>query len=185
MPEVEALLAIHLDECALPRRVARVLEDVAQEHEAGAVVEPVRDHHLRPRLERDVERVRVAEVGGVALVDQGVGVDPEVSQHAVGDVRVAELVLDDPDHGHEGLESRRVRGGLEVCRGADQLRVAGHDQRPCEPLHVVLARVLRPFDQLSSGEPFEDGLVVHHASLTDQTVSVNPTEPRLTGRGTR
>ena len=81
-----------------------------------------------------------------------------------------------------GLEPRCVLGRLEVSGGADQLRVAGDDQRPGEALDVVLARVLRPLDQLPVCEPFGERGVVHIRSLTDRTVSVNSIRSRALKR---
>jgi hypothetical protein len=146
--EVERLLAVDLDQSALPGAVRRVLEDVAQQDEPGAVVEAICDDHLAPRLERNVEGVRVAELRRRALVDQCVGVDAEIAEHPVRDVGVTEFVLDDPHHGDEGLEPWRVLSRLQIGRCADQLGVTRDDEGPGQALDVVLRRVLGQLDQL-------------------------------------
>src|SRR5438067_585865 len=100
--EVEVLLEHHLVEAALPGTVGAFVVDVAEEAEAGLVVEAVGDHELGPALERDVEGVGVAEALGVAAEDELLLVLAELLEDVVGDVGVGELVLDDRDARHEG-----------------------------------------------------------------------------------
>ena len=114
MAQMERLFAVDLDQRALPGPVARVLEDVAKEHEARAIVERVGDNHLVPGVEGHVEGVGVAELVRFAFVDQRVGVDTEVAEHSVGDVGVPELILDDPHHRDVVLHSWRALSSAEV-----------------------------------------------------------------------
>ncbi len=133
MPEVEGLLPVDLDQRPLPRPVAAVRVDVAQEHEPGPVVESVGDDEFREGLQRNVEGVRVLELPGATLVDQLLRVNPEVPEHPVGDVRVPQLVLHDPHDRdvvvHPG-EGREIPRRPHVRRRTDQLRVRRDDQRP-------------------------------------------------------
>ena len=150
---MEVLLAVDLGQRPLPGAVGGVPEDVAQQHETGAVVETVGYHQLGPTLQGHVEGVRMLEVPGVTLVDEGIGVDAEVAQHAIGDVRVAQLVLDDAQRGdivvHAG-QARRVAHGVEVGRPTDELGIGRDDERAREPRNVGRRGLLRPLQQLSA-----------------------------------
>ena len=70
-----------------------------------------------------------------------------------------------------------MRRRFQICGCADQLGVAGDDERPRKALDVVLARILRAFDQLALRKPGDYLSVVHAPSLTDQMVSVNRAAP--------
>src|SRR5215216_4087777 len=93
VPEVEVLLAVHLDESPLPRTIRTVLVDVTEQNEPGPVVEPVSDDELREALERYVEGIGVLELPRLALVNKLLRVRPQIRERAVGDVRVPDLVL--------------------------------------------------------------------------------------------
>ena len=116
--------------------------DIAEQAEAGLVVEAVRDHELGPGVQGHVEGVGVAKALRVAAEDQLFLVLAELLEDVVRDVRVRELILDDRDPGHERVDRRGALGGEIVGRSGDQLGVAGHDQGVLE-LAQVLRRHLR------------------------------------------
>src|SRR5207247_6784185 len=97
--EVEVLLEHDFVEAALPGAVRALVVDVAEEAEAGLVVEAVGDHELGPALERDVEGVGVAEALGVAAEDELLLVLAQLLEDVVGDVGMTELGLDGRDAG--------------------------------------------------------------------------------------
>src|SRR5829696_6940626 len=148
--EVEVLLAVHLDESPLPRTIRTVLVDVTEQNEPGPVVEPVRDDELREALERYVEGIGVLELPRLALVDELLRVHPQIPEHAVGDVRVPELVLHYPHDGDvvvDARERREVFRRVHVCRSTYQLRVGGDDKSPLQTLDVPLRRLRRVLDE--------------------------------------
>src|SRR5438445_1321961 len=124
--EVEVFLEHHLVQTPLPRAVRALVVDVAEEAEAGLVVEAVRDHELGPAVEGHVERVRIAEALRIAAEDELLLVLAELLEDVVRDVSVRELVLDDRDAGHEGVDAWRALGGEVVGGGGDELGVAGN-----------------------------------------------------------
>jgi hypothetical protein len=123
----------------------------------------------------------MTEVRRRPFVDQRVGVDAEIAKHPVGDVRVTQLVLDDPDDGDEGLEPWRVLGRLQVGRRADQLGVTRDDQGTGQALDVVLGRVLGQLDQLPLAKPLSKRNLAHNAMLTVRAVSVKLLPPEPSG----
>src|SRR5215210_4925528 len=150
VPEVEVLLAVHLDESPLPRTIRTVLVDVTEQNEPGPVVEPVSDDELREALERYVEGIGVLELPRLALVDELLRVHPQIPEHAVGDVRVPELVLHYPHDGDvvvDARERREVFRRVHVCRRAYKLGVGRHDKSPLQPLDVPLRRLRRFLDE--------------------------------------
>ena len=93
--------------------------DVTEEAETGLVVETVGHNELRPAVEGDVEGVGIAEALRVAAEDELLLVLAEVFEDVVRDVGVGELVLDDRDAGHEGVDARCPLGREVVGGGGD------------------------------------------------------------------
>src|SRR5207245_10289879 len=67
--EMEVLLGHHLIQAPLPRAVRALFVDVAKQAEAGLVIHAVGNYEHGPGVERDIERVRIAEALGVAAED--------------------------------------------------------------------------------------------------------------------
>jgi hypothetical protein len=72
----------------------------------------------------------------------------ELLEDVIRDVGVSQLVLDDGDAGHEGVDGRGPLGCQVVGRGGDQLGVAGHDERVLELPEVLLGHLVAGLDQL-------------------------------------
>ena len=123
--------------------------DVAEQAESRLVVERVRDRQLGPRLERNIERVRVAERLRVPLEDQRLLVVAELLQDVVCDVRVGKLVLDDRDAGHEGVDAGSALGGHVIGRSRDQLSVAGDDERVLQLFQILGGHLRSGLDEIA------------------------------------
>src|SRR5262249_7778551 len=92
----------------------------------------------------------VLEVAGAALVDQRVGIYPQVAQHAIGDVGVAELILDDAQRRDQAIGARQgghILRRAHIGRRADQLGVRRDNQSPRQTLDVLLVGLVRALDQ--------------------------------------
>ncbi len=125
---MEVLLGHHLVQASFPGPVRAFVVDVAEEAEAGLVVHAVGDDELGPAVEWDVEGVGVTEALGIAAEDQLLLVLAELLEDVIRDVGVRQLVLDDRDPGHEGVDRRSPLGGEVVRGGRDELGVARHDE---------------------------------------------------------
>ena len=101
---MERLLFIHFDERALPRAKGGAGIDIAEQDIARAVIEGVGDDQLVPAIERHIEGVGVLPLDRLAPIDQLFGIDAEVAQQAIGDVSVAQLILNDGDGRAEGVD---------------------------------------------------------------------------------
>ena len=106
--------------------------DVPQQAEAGLVVHRVGDHQLGPALQWDVKRIGIAKGLRIPFEDQCLLAFAQLLEDVVGDVRVGQLILDDGDPGHEGVDAGRLARRQVVGRRRDQLGVAGDDQRVLE-----------------------------------------------------
>ena len=165
--EVEVLLHAHLDESALQRPVARVPMHVAEKRDAGPVVQAVGRHELRPVHQRLVEAVWVLELLRRPLVQQLIPVHPEVLEEPVGDVRMAQLILDDRRGRDHRVGRGRVLRGHVVRGGAHELGITLYRQLADQRLLVRIGHV---------GFGFDDEAFLH---LSHQLVVGEPRHPDL------
>jgi len=101
---------------------------------------------MSPRRQKPVG---VAEALGVAAEDELLLVLAELLEDVVGDVGVRELVLDDRDARHEGVDAGRALGGEVVGGGGDELGVAGHDEGVLELPEVLGGHLAGGLDELA------------------------------------
>ena len=164
--QVEVLLQHDLVQPPLPGAVGALLVDVSEQAEAGLVVEEVGRDQLGPALQGDVEGVGIPEGLGITREDELLLVLAQLLEDVVRDVGVRQLVLDDRDPGHEGVDARGPLGGQVVGGGGDQLGVAGHDERVLQLLQVLGGHLRGRFDELAPAQELvEDRVSGCHAHL--------------------
>src|SRR5256886_6678610 len=188
VPEVEVLLQHHLVESALPRPVGALVMDIAEEAEARLVIEAVGDDELGPAVERNVERVGVAEAFGVAAEDELLLVLAELFEDVVRDARAAQLILDDRDTGHESVDRGGALRGQVVGGGGDELGIARDNQGVLELAEVLGSHLAGRLDQLARLDGlFEFGLSWHQLNSgtygAGGRIVISPRQPFRPRRG--
>ena len=92
-----------------------------------------------------------------------------------------QLVLDDRDAGHEGVDAGRALGGQVVGRGRDQLGVTADREGVFELLQVLRGHLRRGLYEVALGEEGVEPNLVRGRHGPDCTHGYNRLSGRLVG----